>query len=403
MPANRAIRFGFVPLLLLASAVGADLREPVHARRNVDDFQPVKAKWIRFTIHATNSGEPGIDELEIYGPEDETRNLALAGNGARASASGSLAGYQIHELEGVNDGRYGNGHCWIADKREAWVKIELPQPALVHKVVWSRDREGKFSDRLATNYVIETALKPGVWQIVASSADRRPVAPEGGADRLSPVTRQFVNRFAPVGTALSSEAERASSEYTVDSWQTPDGLPANTVTAIAQSADGYLWLGTLNGLARFDGVRFKVFGKEEGLPSDRVLCLLLDHTGVLWIGTEGGGLARGRDGAFTVLASKDGLADDTVRALAEDGAGRIWIGTSAGLSCWEDGKLTRDAGVVPTTRDPFSRLTADKDRLWTVENGGVYLLYQGKLRRPDHAAGLRRERTVERHEVGSRQ
>src|SRR5947209_12202128 len=127
MPANRAMSFGLLAFLCLARAFGADLREPVHPRRNVDEFQPVKAKWIRFTIRATNSGEPGIDELEIYGPDDEARNLALAANGARATASGSLPGYQIHALEGVNDGRYGNGHCWIADQREAWVQIELPQ------------------------------------------------------------------------------------------------------------------------------------------------------------------------------------------------------------------------------------------------------------------------------------
>src|SRR6185503_731613 len=124
---------------------------PVHPRCLVDDFPPVSAQFIRFTVKATNIGEPGIDELEIYGTDDESRNLALAANGARATASGSLPGYQIHELDGVNDGRYGNGHCWIANRRHgAWVQIELPQPARIHKVVWSRDREGKFIDRLAT-------------------------------------------------------------------------------------------------------------------------------------------------------------------------------------------------------------------------------------------------------------
>ena len=132
------------------------------------------AKFIRFTIKATNSGEPGIDELEIYGPDDEWRNLALAANGARVTSSGSLAGYRIHELDGINDGRYGNAHCWIADRREnAWVQIELPQPARIQKVVWSRDREGKFVDRLATGYIIEAALKTGEWHKLASSEDRK--------------------------------------------------------------------------------------------------------------------------------------------------------------------------------------------------------------------------------------
>ena len=96
------------------------------------------AKFIRFTIKATNSGEPGTDELEIYGPDDESRNLALAGNGARVSWSGSLAGYRVQELDGINDGRYGNAHCWIGDRREnGWVQMELPQGARIQKVVES--------------------------------------------------------------------------------------------------------------------------------------------------------------------------------------------------------------------------------------------------------------------------
>ena len=202
-------------------------------------------------------------------------------------------------MQGLNDGLYGNGHCWIADRTEgAWVQIELPRTVRIDKIVWSRDREGKFTDRLATEYAIKTALVPGEWHEVACSADRKPFENRGITDSLSPVTRQFVNRFAPVSTTLSPEAERASSDYTIDSWQTPDGLPANTVTAISQSPDGYLWIGTLNGLARFDGIRFKVFGKAEGLLNNRVLCLLFDRLGALWIGTDGGGLFRYQNGSF---------------------------------------------------------------------------------------------------------
>src|ERR1051326_3047771 len=146
------MRSSFLSLLFLVSVAalaGAELREAVHPRRNVDEFKAVTARFLRFTIRATNIGEPGIDELEIYGPDDEVRNLALAANGARATASGSLPGYQIHTLEGVNDGRYGNGHCWIADQREAWVQIELPQPTRIAKGIWRRDREAKFTDRHA--------------------------------------------------------------------------------------------------------------------------------------------------------------------------------------------------------------------------------------------------------------
>ncbi|MDB6034206.1 MAG: hypothetical protein JWM16_4544, partial [Verrucomicrobiales bacterium] len=370
-------------LLACAGAAAADLREPVHPRRNVDEFPPVVAKFIRFTVRATNIGEPGIDELEIYGPEDESRNLALAANGGRATASGTLPGYQIHELDGINDGHYGNGHCWIADRREgAWAQIELPKPTRIHKIIWGRDRESKFIDRLATSYLIEVASSAGHWQKVASSDDRQPPPDTISSDLLSPAARQFVNRFAPVSTTLSADTERGSPEYTVDSWQTPDGLPANTVTAIAQTPDGYLWVGTLNGLARFDGVRFKVFGKAEGLPNTRVLCLLLDRQGSLWIGTEGGGLARWQSGTFSNLRAKDGLANDVVQALAEDKSGRIWIATAGGLSCWQEGKFIHDPKVVPGFRGLYPRIVAAGDQLWTTELGGVHILENGKLTRP---------------------
>jgi len=78
--------------------------------------------------------------------------------------------------------------------------------------------------------------------------------------------------------------------FVVDSWQIDAGLPHNSVTAIQQTEDGYLWLGTSNGLARFDGVRFTTFRAMDnpGLKSNRILCLDEDPQGVLWIGTEEG-------------------------------------------------------------------------------------------------------------------
>ena len=74
---------------------------PVNARRNIDTFEPVKARFIRFTIEATNSSQPCLDELEIFSGD---RNLALASLGTRSSASSSLPGYAIHKLEHINDG-----------------------------------------------------------------------------------------------------------------------------------------------------------------------------------------------------------------------------------------------------------------------------------------------------------
>lgn len=247
----------------------------MHPRRNVDEFAPVEAKFVRFTVRATHRGEPCLDELEIYSASEESRNVALAANGARATASGSLPNYSMHQLESVNDGRYGNGRSWIADRIDgAWVQIELPQAARISKVIWGRDREGNCIDRLVTRSEIQICADANLWQTVSSSADREPLRIGAELFSHSGLARSLVNRFAPVSTTLSAEAGNASTEYRIDVWQTSDGLPGNTVTAIQQTPDGYLWIGTLSGLARFDGLRFHIFGERSALPNTRVLSLL---------------------------------------------------------------------------------------------------------------------------------
>jgi len=358
-------------------------RPPVHPRRNVEDFPAVEAKFVRFTILKTSSAEPCLDELEIYPEDDATHNVGLASGGARATASGSLPGFQIHQLESVNDGRYGNGHSWIADKTNAWVQIELPEVRLVNRVVWGRDRESNFVDRLATEYRIEVSTDGSTWRTVASSADRSPLVIGGTFAGVQPMTRQIVTRFAPVNSSHSFEAQNNSPDYRIDRWQTEDGLPGNTVTSILQTRDGYLWIGTFGGLARFDGVRFKRFGEAEGLKNNRVLCLCEDRPGNLWVGSEGGGLFRLRDGVFTALTTRDGLRHDVVTAVAEDGVGRLWIGTYAGLQCWREGGFVQDTAEPFRSPLPVTRLLVDRaGTVWMVVNGQLRKVEGGRLVTP---------------------
>ena len=79
-------------------------------------------------------------------------------------------------------------------------------------------------------------------------------------------------------------------------WQSPDGLPEDFAQAIAQTADGHLWIGTSGGLVRFDGVRFTVFNSTNApaFKSDSVYSLATTRDGALWAGTEGAGLVRYR-------------------------------------------------------------------------------------------------------------
>jgi ligand-binding sensor domain-containing protein len=88
-------------------------------------------------------------------------------------------------------------------------------------------------------------------------------------------------------------------EFTVDQWTTVDGLPQNSVNAVAQTPDGYIWVGTFGGLARFDGIRFEPAERIDGAGHhvDRVLALAVAPDSSLWIGTENG-LLQYRAGRF---------------------------------------------------------------------------------------------------------
>ena len=125
----------------------------------------------------------------------------------------------------------------------------------------------------------------------------------------------------------------AITQYGHEVWTTADGLPHNSIRAIAQTPDGYLWVATSGGLARFDGVGFTVFtpANAPGLLDDRLTAMAAGGDGALWIGTSGAGVIRYRDGKFQQVAASE-LPDHTVRALLADSAGVVWIGTELGLS-----------------------------------------------------------------------
>ena len=135
-------------------------------RPNEIAFPPARARLVRFVIHASMGGPPCIDELEIYGPGGK-QNLALAAAGGKASASSCLPGYAIHQIANLNDGRYGNSHSWIAaTDGEEWAQIELPQPAEIAKVVFSRDRLGGYKDRLPADFEVRLSLDGQHWTTV---------------------------------------------------------------------------------------------------------------------------------------------------------------------------------------------------------------------------------------------
>jgi ligand-binding sensor domain-containing protein len=143
-------------------------------------------------------------------------------------------------------------------------------------------------------------------------------------------------------------------QYSSRVWQMESGLPHDSVNCICQTTDGYLWVGTRRGLARFDGVIFDIPDSAE-VPSLRtatVWALCQTRDGSLWIGTGREGLMRLRDGRFSVYTKAQGLVGDSVQVLYEARDGALWIGTTEGLSCWRNGtfrNFTRADGLQDTS------------------------------------------------------
>jgi len=178
--------------------------------------------------------------------------------------------------------------------------------------------------------------------------------------------------------------------HSFDSYGVELGLPGTVVTAALQARDGYLWVATPSGLARFDGSRFVAFyaASTPGLPGDLIHCLHEDRRGVLWIGTDRG-LASFADGRFTRM----GLEGVAVRALAESPSGALWVGT------WDRGIFVkrRNHALEPVTSAELPEtlrvraLHVDShEEVWIAEErsrGVLCLSRDGALRRIDGDGG----------------
>ena len=136
---------------------------------------------------------------------------------------------------------------------------------------------------------------------------------------------------------ISVSISKARAQYRFDHWTADTGLPQNIITAIHQTPEGYLWVATLDGLARFDGVRFTVFNKSNtpGLSSNRFVCLYQDAQGDLWAGTEVGPITRYHQGQFITYTTEHGLPRSYVWGLTGDLQGRLWALSGNKVHVWE--------------------------------------------------------------------
>ncbi len=234
-------------------------------------------------------------------------------------------------------------------------------------------------------------------------------------------------------------------EYSIETFSAENGLPQSSVLALVQTRDGYLWLGTYEGLARFDGHAFTVFDKgntpemesngvkalledrdgglwvgttagllrrgpngferfdeRHGLRSNSILCLFEDHAGVLWVGTTSG-LYRGQRGRFRPVTPGRGFSSGYIAALAEDGAGGLWVGTGRGLNrLRSDGKAEAFHAGAGLPHDDIRALYLDpQGTLWIGTSGGGLVTWrEGRFAPPPAAPSSQDIRAIYRDRHG---
>lgn len=158
-----------------------------------------------------------------------------------------------------------------------------------------------------------------------------------GAFRLS----AFLTVPGLVAPAYSLDPHKRLTQYSRSVWTQQQGMPQDRVRAITQTQDGFLWIGTDEGLARFDGYEFTTFTKDNtALPSNAVNALAPGPDGSLWIATPKG-LTRHKDGRFSTFGRKEGLEDEFIAALLVDQAGAVWTVANGNLTRLLEGKTTR--------------------------------------------------------------
>ena len=172
----------------------------------------------------------------------------------------------------------------------------------------------------------------------------------------------------------------AAPNYFTRTWQVEQGLPQNKVTAVVQTRDGYLWVGTYNGLARFDGVRFTVFNDNNTpeLRSSRITSLFEAADGTLWIGTESGDVSQYQDGHFSAVPLRANWSGGKIYAITADEAGDVWLLNEAGELA-----RVRDGKVLSPPRASVSKVVSlargQDGTIWVDREGVVSALKDGRL------------------------
>ena len=190
----------------------------------------------------------------------------------------------------------------------------------------------------------------------------------------------LLSTFLPVFPVLADDnASVQDPDYVIVNWQVQNGLPSARIHQVVQTRDGYLWLATLEGLARFDGVRFERFYDSDtpGLVSSMIECLFEDSRGRLWYGTQSGEIGWKDAGGFHKLVFQRSGSADPVERMAETQDGTLWIAsrhTLMPVSNCVPGRII----VRPENHDIWDICAMENGGLWVLVDGGNLYLLEAK-------------------------
>jgi hypothetical protein len=336
----------------MKASANSRFRPPVNPKINTDRFAPVAAKKLRFTIRSTNNLEPCLDEVEVF--DVIGANVARPGAGAKITSSGDTVVADRHELRFVNDGEYGNSRSWMSNEvGKGWVSIEFARERTIDRVVWGRDRQGQFSDRMATDYLIEVADASGKWRTVADSSDRAPFT--SASDKAVDLTAGLTTDEAKKATQWRKERQSLEAK-------------------IAALAEGRL---AFAGTFRIpDDIHLLSRGDPEQ-PKDRVAPAILSALGSNQLPADSADLERRR-----MLA--DWIADPdnplTVRVIVN----RIWQG-HFGVGLVETASDFGNSGLKPSHPELLDWLASEFVRSgWSIKRLHRLIVLSTTYRQASH-------------------
>ena len=170
-------------------------------------------------------------------------------------------------------------------------------------------------------------------------------------------------------------------QYRATQWTADNGLPQNSVRGIVQASDGYIWVATLNGVAKFDGIRFKVFDKSNtpGISSSRFISMASGAGSDLWLASEDNNIVRYHDGSFTTLGENAGVRPRSVGGVATDHHGNVWVVSGGHVLRWSSSAQRFEREAFSTDDLTFGPLWWVGTGFWALKGHNVLTFARGHL------------------------